>query len=119
MPPPSGSLLFLVRRSTFVARSWIGAGDVHVAGAERALLAGLQVVRVAPGAAGVVRQQVDRDGRLGRRRSHAVDVVRRRKQRVEVTWSERAALGDLEPAVAGGVDLLVLGSSVQPDETPR
>ena len=47
-------------------------------------LARLRVERVAPYAAGVVRQQVDRDGRLRRGRADAVDVVARRDQRVEV-----------------------------------
>ena len=69
-----------VGRTTVAARSRIGALDVDVPGAERPLLAGLQVVRVAPDAARVIRQQVDRDRGLGRRRSYAVDVVRRRKQ---------------------------------------
>ena len=57
---------------------------VDVARAERLLLAGVLVERVAPHAAGVVGQQVQRHRRLGRGRAHAVDVVARRQQRVEV-----------------------------------
>ena len=60
------------------------ARDVDVARAERLHLARLGLVGVAPHAARVVREQVDRDRRLGGRRADAVDVVARREQRVEV-----------------------------------
>ena len=62
-----------------------------------------------PDAARVVRQQVDRDRRLRRRRPHAVDVVGRRDQGIEVAGLECAPLDELERAVAFGAgrDLLV------------
>ena len=60
------------------------AGDVDVAGAERARLSRVGVVGMPPDAPGVVREQVNRDGRLGRGRSDSVDVVPRRDQGVEV-----------------------------------
>ena len=96
------------------------AVDVDVARPERRRLAGAGVVRVAPHAAGVVGQQVDRDRRLGRGRAHAVDVVARREQRVEVAGRERArARRARVAAVVARVDLLVLGAAVEPDEAPR
>ena len=73
---------------------------------------------MAPHAAGVVREQVDRDRGLGRGRAHAVDVVGRRDQRVEVAGAERAALAQPQGAVLAGEDLLVLGPAVQADEAP-
>ena len=60
------------------------AGHVDVARAKRRALAGVRVVGVAPDAAGVVGQQVDRDRGLRRGGADAVDVVGRRDERVEV-----------------------------------
>ena len=68
------------------------AEHVHIARAERRHRARVGVVGVAPDAARVVREQVDRDRRLGRGRAHAVDVVGGRQQRVEVAGGERPAL---------------------------
>ena len=59
-------------------------GDVDPARAERLPLSRLRVERVPPDAARVVRQQVDRDRGLVGGRPHAVDVVVRRDERVEV-----------------------------------
>jgi hypothetical protein len=47
-----------------------------------------------------------------------VDVVGRRDQRVEVASRERAALDELDAAVALGVDVLVLGAAVEADQPP-
>src|SRR5581483_1904835 len=87
-------------------RGVVLAGDVRVAGAKRLLVAR------------VVGQQVDRDRGLGGGRANAVDVVVRRKQRVEVARGERAALRELEGAVPPGEDLLVLRAAVEADEAP-
>src|SRR5919201_1492286 len=88
------------------------ARDVDVAGSERPCPAGFRVVGVPPDAAGVVREQVDRDRRLGRGRPNAVDVVARRDQDVEVSRAERAPLDEPQP-VAVRVDLLVLRAAVE------
>ena len=82
-------------------------------------LAGPRVVGVAPDAAGVVGEQVDRDRRLRRGRAHAVDVVGRRDEGVEVAGRQRAALDELDAVAALGVDVLVLGPAVEADEAPR
>ena len=82
-------------------------------------LARLRVERVSPHTAGVVRQQVNGHRRLRRRRAHAVDVVARRDERVEVARGERTPLGELEGAVPLRVDLLVLAAAVEADEAPR
>ena len=74
------------------------ARHVHVAGPERRDLARLGRRRRAADAAGVVGEQVDRDRRLGRGRAHAMDVVARREQRVEVARRERALLARLDRA---------------------
>src|SRR5438552_11570226 len=94
------------------------ARDVGVAGPEGPRLARRHVVRVPPDAAGVVRQQVDRDRRLGGGRPHAVDVVARWDQDVEVARLECAMLDELERAVPFRVDLLVLRAEVEADEAP-
>src|SRR5919109_2901017 len=86
----------------FKACSLSPTRDVDVAGAERPRLARVGVVRVPPDAAGVVRQQVDRDRRLGRGRPYAVDVVARRDQDA---GAKRPRLDQLEPAVPARVDL--------------
>src|SRR5215217_5793000 len=66
--------------------SSVVAVDIHVARAERRGLARALVERVPPHAAGVIGEQVDRDGRLRRCRADAVDVVARRQEHVEVAW---------------------------------
>src|SRR5437660_7261505 len=74
---------------------------------------------MSPDTAGVVRQEMDRDGRLRRSSADAMDVVRRRNERIEVARLERAALEEPEPGVTVRVDLLVLCAAVQADEPPR
>src|SRR5262245_16128998 len=69
---------------------------VDVTRAKRPGLAGFGIERVPPDAPGVVRQKVDRDRRLRRGRAHAMDVVLRRDQRVEVAGLERAQFLDLD-----------------------
>ena len=54
---------------------------------------------MAPHAAGVVREQVDRHRRLVRRRPDPVDVVLRRNERVEIAGDERPPGDELEAAV--------------------
>src|SRR4051812_40315597 len=102
------------------ARLVLVARDVHVPGAERPDCPRLGLVGMTPDAPRVVRQQVDRDRRLRRRRADAMDVVARRQQRVEVAGHEGSALAQRERAAALrlGVDLLVLRAPVQPDEPP-
>src|SRR2546430_7637163 len=60
------------------------AVGIDVAGTKPARLARHLVVDMAQDAAGVVREQVDRDGGLERGGADAVDVVGRRQQRVPV-----------------------------------
>ena len=78
---------------------FVVAGGVDVARTEGLRLARLGVVGVPPDAAGVVRQQVEGDGGLGRRRADAVDVVARRDQGVEVARARAPPLDELETAV--------------------
>src|SRR5207237_8987350 len=72
----------------------LGAPHVDVAGAKRCRGAGLRVVGMAPDAAGVIGQQVDRDRRLRRGRPHPVDVVARWDERVEVARAQGPGLGE-------------------------
>ena len=69
-----------------------------------------------PDAAGVVRQQVDRDRGLRGSGPHAVDVVARRDQDVEVARLERTLLDELERPAALRVDLFVLSPARQAGE---
>src|SRR6266511_3726133 len=62
---------------------------------------------------------MDRHRGLGGRRSHAMDVVRRGEQRVEVAGHECALLGELEPTRVLRVNLLGLRAPVETDEPPR
>ena len=71
-----------------------------------------------PDAAGVVRQQVDRNRRAGRRRPHPVDVVARRDQDVELARAEGTPFDEFKRALAVRVDLLVLRAAVEADEAP-
>src|SRR5207247_6282684 len=95
------------------------AGDGDVGGAKRARVARRRGVRVAPDAAGVVREEMNGDGGRGRRRADAMDVVARRNQRVEVARLEGASLHERELAVLERVDLLVLRPAIEADEAPR
>src|SRR5205823_7473429 len=67
------------------------AGSIDVPGAEGADRRGAGVVGVAPDAAGVVRQEVDRHGGHGGGGAHAVDVVRGRQERVAVAAADGPA----------------------------
>src|SRR3954452_20648757 len=111
---PAGARTHGARRTDSV----LVAEHVDVARAKRRDLAGPGVVGVAPDAAGVVGQQVDRDRGVPRGRAHAVDVVGRRDERVEVAGRQRAALDELDAVAALGVDVLVLGPAVEADEAP-
>ena len=104
------------RRQHPALRLVVVARHVDVAGAERLRLTRRRIERVAPDAARVVRQQVDRDGRLGGGGAHPVDVVARRDQDVELAGSEEATLDELERVVSARVDLLVLLPAVEADE---
>ncbi len=92
---------------------------VRVAGAKRPRGARQVVEGVALGAPRVVRQQVDRDRRLGRGRPHAVDVVGRRQEHVVVAGCKRTPARELDAALARSVELLVLIALVETDEPPR
>src|SRR3954453_1669100 len=89
--------------------------------AERPPLAARLVVGVPKDAAGVAREQVDRHGGDGGGRAHAVDVVARRQQAVEVPRLERAPADEIESipsSLLEAVDLLVLRAAVEPDQPP-
>src|SRR6187431_3380187 len=91
-------------------------GHVGVARPERRARSGLRVVGVAPDAAGVVCEQMDRDRGVGRGRSDSVDVVARRNECVEVAGRERAALDQLQAIVTLRIDLLVLIAAVEANQ---
>src|SRR6266536_2706658 len=114
-PASTCSVAVLTDRSLLL----LGTGNVDVAGAKRRHVTRRRIVGVSPDAAGVVREQVDRDRGRGRCRAHPVDVVLGRNQHVEVPARERARLHDYELAVvAQCVDLLLLCAAVEADETP-
>src|SRR4051794_36274408 len=72
------------------------ARHVDIARPERPRLARVRVEGVAPDAASVVGEQVDRDRRLRGGRADAVDVVARRQERIEVAAPQLAALDQLQ-----------------------
>ena len=115
---PGDNVLIQDSGANALRGSALVAVHVHVARAERPGLARVGVVGVAPHAAGVIGQEVDRDRGLGRGGAHAVDVVAGRQQHVEVAGHERAPLRQLEAGVVVRVDLLVLGAAVEPHEPP-
>src|SRR5215471_15695085 len=120
-PPDRGTLVYNPGRSasTKVRRVVFGgARNVGIARAEGLFRARLRVVYMPPGAARVIRQEVDRDRRLRRSRAHAMDVVVRRKEGVELACAQRPALHQPKILALARVDLLVLFAPVQADEAP-